>query len=242
MIWAYTGGVNMVRINRVYTGSGDEGSSSFVDGSRHRKSHPRFTAVGTCDELNSIVGIIRRECADLPNHADGGNSASIARIQKISEIALDRIQNELFDLGAELACEPSELPEYMQLISEQQCDLLTDEMDAWLEQLEPLTSFILPSGLGPEPIIHHARTVTRRLERSLIVIEDESGQGAIRDEARIYINRLSDWFFVFARWVTKNIGAEETLWTPLAKRQESTSVSAMIKKFHSNEQDFEDLE
>ena len=87
----------MVRINRVYTGSGDEGSSSFVDGSRHRKSHPRFTAVGTCDELNSIVGIIRREWADLPNHADGGSSASSSRIQKMSEVALDRIQNELFD-------------------------------------------------------------------------------------------------------------------------------------------------
>ena len=105
-----------------------------------------------------------------------------------------------------------------------------------------MTSFILPSGSGPEPIIHHARTVTRRLERCLIVIEDEIGKGAIRDEARIYINRLSDWFFVFARWVTKNLGAKETLWTPLAKRQESTSVSAMIRKFHSNEQDFEDLE
>ena len=65
----------MVRINRVYTGSGDDGTSSFVDGSRHRKSHPRFEAVGTCDELNSIVGIIRRECADLPNHSDGGSSA-----------------------------------------------------------------------------------------------------------------------------------------------------------------------
>ena len=77
----------MVRINRVYTGSGDDGTSSFVDGSRHRKSHPRFEAVGTCDELNSIVGIIRRECADLPNHSDGGSSASINRIQKISAAA-----------------------------------------------------------------------------------------------------------------------------------------------------------
>ena len=92
----------MVRINRVYTGTGDDGTSSFVDGSRHRKSHLRFAAVGTCDELNSIVGLIRRECSDLPEHADGGTSSSISRIQKIAEAALDRIQNELFDLGAEL--------------------------------------------------------------------------------------------------------------------------------------------
>ena len=160
----------MVRINRVYTGTGDDGSSAFVDGSRHRKSHLRFVAVGTCDELNSIVGLIRRECKVLPSHADGGSSATIGRIQNIAESALDRIQNELFDLGAELACEPDKLPEYMQLIDSNQCDSLTGEMDAWLEQLDPLTSFILPTGAGPEPIIHLARTVTRRLERGLIAI------------------------------------------------------------------------
>ena len=242
MRYAGTGGVRMVRINRVYTGTGDDGTSAFVDGSRHRKSHPRFEAVGTCDELNSIVGIIRRECADLPNHADGGSSASVSRIQKIAAAALDRIQNELFDLGAELACSPKDLPEYMELISEQQCDSLTDEMDAWIENLEPLTSFILPSGTGPEPIIHHARCVTRRLERTLISIQDDAGDDAIRPETRIYVNRLSDWFFVFARWVTKNLGESETLWTPLAKRQDSMNVSTMIKKFHANEQDFESLE
>ena len=231
----------MVRINRVYTGTGDDGTSSFVDGSRHRKSHVRFAAVGTCDELNSIVGLIRRECSDLPEHADGGTSSSISRIQKIAEAALDRIQNELFDLGAELACDPSKLPEYMELISNQQCDSLTDEMDAWIVQLEPLTSFILPAGTGPEPIIHHARTVTRRLERNLVAIEDLEGANSVRNEARVYVNRLSDWFFVFARWVTMNLGAEETLWTPLGKRQESTSVATMIRKFHSNEQDFDNL-
>ena len=125
----------MVRINRVYTGTGDDGTSAFVDGSRHRKSDVRFSAVGTCDELNSIVGIIRRDCSQLPDHADGGNSASVTRIQKISEVALNRIQSELFDLGAELACQPNDLPEYMQLISQQQCESLTDEMDAYDEDL-----------------------------------------------------------------------------------------------------------
>ena len=232
----------MVRINRVYTGTGDDGTSAFVDGSRHRKSDVRFSAVGTCDELNSIVGIIRRDCSQLPDHADGGNSASVTRIQKISEVALNRIQSELFDLGAELACQPNDLPEYMQLINQQQCESLTDEMDAWLEQLEPLTSFILPSGTGPEPIIHHARTVTRRLERNIIAIEDEYGSEAVRPEVRVYVNRLSDWLFVFTRWVTKNLGNQETLWTPLAKREEMMNVSNMIRKFQENEQDFERLE
>jgi len=239
--WRRLGGESMVRINRVYTGTGDDGTSAFVDGSRHRKSHVRFSAVGTCDELNTVVGVIRRECSDLPQHIDGGSSSSIGRIQKIAEAALDRIQNELFDLGAELACQPSKLPEYMQLISKQQCDSLTDEMDAWVEQIEPLTSFILPAGNGPEPVIHHARTVTRRLERALVAIEDEEGENSVRSEARVYVNRLSDWFFVFARWVTKNLGDRETLWTPLGKRQDAGSVAAMIRKFHENEQEFDDL-
>ena len=92
------------------------------------------------------------------------------------------------------------------------------------------------------PIILHARCVTRRLERSLIAIRDDSGEDAVRNEAIVYINRLSDWFFVFARWVTKNLGESEVLWTPLAKRQESNNVSGMIKKFHANEQDFDNLE
>ena len=241
MNWHTPGGDEMVRINRVYTGTGDDGTSSFVDGSRHRKSHLRFSAVGTCDELNSIVGIIRRECSNLPDHSDGGASSTIARIRKISEAALGRIQSELFDLGAELACEPSKLPEYMVLIDQQQCESLTDEMDAWIEELEPLTSFILPAGTGPEPIIHHARTITRRLERCLIAIEDSEGVESLRPETRIYTNRLSDWFFVFARWVTKNLGEQETLWTPLGKRQESANVASMIRKFHQNEQDFDNL-
>ena len=232
----------MVRINRVYTGTGDDGSSAFVDGARHRKSHLRFAAVGTCDELNSIVGLIRRDCKVLPSHADGGSSATINRIQNIAESALDRIQNELFDLGAELACEPDKLPEYMQLIDLTQCDSLTDEMDAWLEQLDPLTSFILPTGAGPEPIIHLARTVTRRLERGLVAIEDEEGSKAVREVAKVYVNRLSDWFFVFARWVTKNMGDQETLWTPLGKRGESSNVANMIRKIGSNDADYNDLD
>ena len=231
----------MVRIDRVYTGTGDDGTSAFVDGSRHRKSHPRFVAVGTCDELNAIVGLIRRECRTLPNHADGGNSASINRIKNIAEVALNRIQNELFDIGAELACDPDKVPEFMELIGSQQCDYLVNEMDALQQQLDPLKNFILPAGVGPESIIHQARTVTRRLERSLVAIEDEEGSESIRPDVRVYTNRLSDWFFVFARWVTKNLGQKETLWEPLANRNKSSNVANMISKIGSND-DYEFLE
>ena len=79
------------------------------------------------------------------------------------------------------------------------------------------------------------------MERALVAIEDEEGENSVRSEARVYVNRLSDWFFVFARWVTKNLGDRETLWTPLGKRQDAGSVAAMIRKFHENEQEFDDL-
>lgn len=231
----------MVKINRVYTGTGDDGTSSFVDGSRHSKSHDRFDIVGSCDELNSVIGIIRTLCRKLPNHSDGGSSVSVKRIQTVSEKALGRIQSELFDLGAEMACEPEKLPDYLNLISTKQCDDLTEEMDAWLENLEPLTSFILPTGNGPESYIHQARTITRRLERNMVKLKDKQGNNVIRREAFVYINRLSDWLFVFSRWVTTNLGGEEELWIPLAKRDEVGNVANLIKKINQNDGDFAEL-
>jgi len=139
----------MVRITRVYTGTGDKGETSLVDGSRRSKADPRLEAVGTCDELNALLGMCLMEIERLPQHDDGGNRSTAKRVQVIANQALPRIQNELFDLGAELACPPSQLPEGMAVLNEVQASVLLDEMDAWLEQLEPLTSFILPSGQGP---------------------------------------------------------------------------------------------
>ena len=103
----------MVRINRVYTGGGDEGETSLVDGSRRSKADPRFEVVGTCDELNALFGLVAMEANRLPRHEDGGSRATVERVQTILSMVLTRVQNELFDLGAELACVPSELPEYM---------------------------------------------------------------------------------------------------------------------------------
>ena len=125
----------MVKINRVYTGGGDGGESSLVDGSRRRKSDPRFEVVGVCDELNSLFGAVLTELNRLPDHEDGGDRTSVQRVQTVASEALSRVQNELFDLGAELACPPEGLPEYMVLLSEEQTDVLVAEMDAWLEGL-----------------------------------------------------------------------------------------------------------
>jgi len=231
----------MVRINRVYTGGGDEGQTSLVDGSRRSKADPRFEVVGTCDELNSIFGLVAMEANRLPKHEDGGHRATVQRVQTILSMVLTRVQNELFDLGAELACVPTELPEYMVLISEQQSDVLVSEMDAWLEHVEPLTSFILPAGHGPEAMLHLARTVTRRLERSVIRLKEHEGEGSVRPNVQVYLNRLSDWLFVLGRWVTAGLGHDETLWLPLGKRGPETGVAERIRRLYASDEDFEAL-
>ena len=140
-----------------------------------------------------------------------------------------------------MACELDKLPDYLNVISTKQCDDLTEEMDAWLEHLEPLTSFIMPTGNGPESYIHLARTITRRLERNMVRLKDKQGNDVIRREAFVYINRLSDWLFVFSRWVTKNLGGDEELWIPLAKRDEVGNVANLIKKINQNDGDFAEL-
>ncbi|MCH1528139.1 MAG: cob(I)yrinic acid a,c-diamide adenosyltransferase [Candidatus Poseidoniaceae archaeon] len=231
----------MVRINRVYTGGGDTGETSLVDGSRRSKADPRFEVVGTCDELNAVFGLVAMEANRMPDHEDGGNRATVQRVQTILSMVLTRVQNELFDLGAELACDPSKLPEYMVLISEEQSNVLVDEMDAWLEHLEPLTSFILPAGHGPEAMLHLARTVARRLERSVLRLKETEGDASVRPIVQVYLNRLSDWLFVLGRWVTSGLGHDETLWQPLGKRGAESGVAKRIRQFHASDDDFADL-
>jgi cob(I)alamin adenosyltransferase len=229
---------NLVRITRVYTGTGDDGTSSFVDGSRHKKSHLRFEVVGTCDELNATLGLILMECNRLQDHDDGGQSSSVKRVKRVVNLALSRIQNELFDLGAELACLLNELPENMELISEVQSELLLKEMDAWQEHIEPLRNFILPSGQGPEAVIHLSRTVTRRLERSIVRLMESEGEDSVRKLVVIYVNRLSDWLFVLGRWVSFILGNNEIIWQPLANREQAEGVADLIQKINSNDNEF----
>jgi cob(I)alamin adenosyltransferase len=231
----------MVRITRVYTGTGDEGETSLVDGSRRSKADPRLEAVGTCDELNALLGMCLMEIERLPKHDDGGNRSTVQRVQSITNQALPRIQNELFDLGAELACPPSKLPEGMVVLNDNQASVLVDEMDAWLEQLEPLTSFILPSGQGPEAVIHLTRTVTRRLERTVLRLAESEGSDAVRPLVLVYLNRLSDWFFVFGRWVCLSLGNDESLWMPLGRRGPESGVGASIRKLTQSDLEFDQL-
>lgn len=231
----------MVRITRVYTGTGDDGNSSLVDGSRRSKSDQRFEVVGCCDELNAVLGIVAMEINRLPVHEDGGSSKTKQRVQLVVSSALKRIQNELFDLGGELACQPDNIPQYMVLIGQQQSDILVEEMDAWLLDLEPLSSFILPTGEGPVAVLHLARTVARRLERAMVRLSESEGEESVRKVALVYVNRFSDWLFIMSRWVSKMLVGEETLWQPLGKRGAQAGVSEMLEKMRQNDSHFDEI-
>lgn len=202
----------MVRITKVHTGAGDGGRTRLLDGTEVGKEHPRVRLYGTIDEVNSQVGVVRMELNRMPGISiDSRNSA---------DEAMGRVQQELFDVGGECSCTPGKLPEQMVLIGSDAGDRLVTEMDSWLENLDPLESFIMPTGSPPVATLHVARTVARRAERHACSMRDIDGDAAVRDEVISYLNRLSDWMFVLGRWITRMTGEEEDLWTPLGKREE----------------------
>ena len=202
----------MVRISRVHTGTGDGGETSLLDGKKVGKENPRVELFGTVDELNSQIGVVRMEFGRMPGITRFHNPGD-------AEEALMRVQQELFDLGGECACTPGKLPKQMSLIGIEECDRLVEEMDSWLEELDPLESFILPTGSAPVAFLHIARTVARRAEREACHLRSLEGDDSVRKEVICYLNRISDWLFVLARWISKNTGEEESLWTPLGKRE-----------------------
>jgi cob(I)alamin adenosyltransferase len=202
----------MVRITKVHTGAGDGGRTRLLDGTEVGKEHPRVRLYGTIDEVNSQVGVVRMELNRMPGISiDSRNSA---------DEAMGRIQQELFDVGGECSCTPGKLPEKMVLIGSDAGERLVAEMDSWLENLDPLESFIMPTGSPPVATLHVARTVARRAERHACSMRDIDGDDAVRDEVISYLNRLSDWMFVLGRWITRMTGEEEELWTPLGKRED----------------------
>ena len=190
----------MVRITKVHTGGGDGGETSLVDGTRVGKEHPRVAIYGTIDEANSAIGIVRMEL--------GRASFPMVETCDYADKLLGRIQQELFDVGAECACPPGGVPEQMTIIGSDAGERLVSEMDSMLEDLEPLSSFILPTGSPAVANLHMARTIVRRAEREACALREE-----VRPEVISYLNRLSDHCFVLGRWITAQTGEEETLWT-----------------------------
>jgi len=190
----------MVVLNKIYTKTGDRGETALGDGTRVAKTSPRVEAYGTVDELNSIVGI-------AVFHAKGP-------IRK----QLQTIQNDLFDLGADL-CVPVvevEKAEYPPLrMVKTQVERLENEIDQVNKDLSPLKSFILPGGTLLASYLHQCRTVARRAERLAVGLSKEE---PINPDTIIYLNRLSDWFFVMARAANDN-GNDDILWIPGASRK-----------------------
>lgn len=190
----------MVVLNKIYTRTGDKGETALGDGSRVAKYSARVTAYGTVDELNSFVGVARLEAGD----------------QMADRLAA--IQNDLFDLGADL-CRPDmendAEAEYPPLrVVAAQVDRLEAEIDDMNAALEPLRSFVLPGGSALSAHLHVCRTVARRAERLCVEL---SGAEDVNTQAIRYLNRLSDWFFVAAR-LANDGGKSDVLWVPGANR------------------------
>ncbi len=191
----------MVRINKVYTKTGDKGETSLAQGKRISKDHPRVNAYGTVDELNSLVGIVR--CFNLQK------TASVRRDK--FETILQTIQQRLFDLGSILATDPKSDRKNLPALSEQNVTWLENVIDAMNEELTPLNSFVLPGGSPVNAFLHQCRTVCRRAEREMVTLSREE---EIDSNLLAYVNRLSDALFVFSRWTASTMDEKEFLWEP----------------------------
>ncbi len=189
-----------ISITRVYTRTGDRGETALVGGARVPKDSPRIVAYGTLDELNAIVGLARVFNAE--RLAEGEHHRWLDEV-------LRRVQNQLFDLGSELATPPDAVYEGMFRVGEAEVKGLEELMDECQTTLEPLKSFVLPGGGRVSGFLHQARTVCRLAEREVLALSrvEPIGEWPLR-----YVNRLSDLFFVLSRWVGKHLGEPEYLW------------------------------
>jgi cob(I)alamin adenosyltransferase len=190
----------MVRITKVYTRTGDKGETALVGGKRVPKDSPRIDAYGTIDELNSVVGLAR---VFNEESLDAGDA------HQFLDGVLCQIQDELFDLGSELATPPGFFKEGMYRVSQNEIDRIEKLIDQCQKDLEPLKSFILPGGGRIGAYLHQCRTVCRRAEREILRL---SRAEEINDSVIKYVNRLSDLFFVLSRWISKQTGEAEYLW------------------------------
>jgi len=183
----------MVKLDKIYTKGGDTGETSLGDGARVVKHDRRVAAYGTVDEANSVIGLARLHLTGEPDEV------------------LGRIQNDLFDLGADLCTPEADDPKYPPLrVSADQVARLEREIDAMNESLSPLTSFVLPGGSAAAAWLHLARTVVRRAEREVTALTEAQ---AINPMVVQYLNRLSDHLFVMARSQNDD-GKADVLWTP----------------------------
>jgi cob(I)alamin adenosyltransferase len=186
-----------MRIDRVYTKAGDKGETSLIGGERVSKADPRLDCYGTIDELNAVIGLVIEA---LEASAAGPHLTPILR----------RVQNELFNLGCELATPDAERRAKLPRVEPRHIEGLERDIDAVNDELPVLKSFVLPGGGWPSAYLHLARTVCRRAERLVVGLgeaEDIGGEGPVQ-----YLNRLSDALFVWGRWCSLKDGKAEPLW------------------------------
>jgi cob(I)alamin adenosyltransferase len=201
----------MVKLNKIYTRTGDDGTTALGDGTRRRKDDPRVIAYGSVDETNSALGMARLSTAGSPDN-------DLAVIDR----ALARAQNDLFDLGADL-CVPAEKKVESQKktypplrVAMSQVEALEKAIDELNADLAPLRSFVLPGGTPAAAALHVARTICRRAERDMTTLAGIEGED-VGAAALAYINRLSDYLFVAARYANAR-GAKDVLWVPGANQ------------------------
>jgi cob(I)alamin adenosyltransferase len=189
-----------ISITRVYTRTGDKGTTALVGGKRVPKDSPRIVAYGTVDELNSVLGLAR--VFNEERLAEGEKHRWLDEVFR-------RLQNQLFDLGSELATPEDAVYEGMHRIGDAEVKDLEALMDRCQKDLPPLKSFVLPGGGRINGFLHQCRTVCRRAEREILALSrvEPIGEAPLR-----YVNRLSDVFFVLSRWVGKHLGESEYLW------------------------------
>ncbi|MBI4821828.1 MAG: cob(I)yrinic acid a,c-diamide adenosyltransferase [Deltaproteobacteria bacterium] len=197
-------------INRVTTKVGDSGTTRLAGGQEVSKDDPRIEAYGALDELNAVLGVLIERLRD-----DQTDQQLVAR--------LSRVQNEIFDLGGELAVLPQDRHPQQSLVSSSDIDRLEHELDEVNAELPTLRSFVLPRGAMAVALFHLARTVCRRAERALVTLSTAmrlpfGSAGGERHETLVYLNRLSDWLFVMSRKAAKDAGVEEVLWRPGDRR------------------------
>ena len=201
----------MVKLNKIYTRTGDDGTTGLATGARWFKSHPRIEAYGTVDETNAVLGM-----AMVTLENEGTNYDNIIDL----EAMMLRIQNDLFDLGADLSTpeDPEAESKTTPLrITEEQVQRIEAEIDQLNKELQPLTSFILPGGNPVSAHLHLARTICRRAERAMVELNAMPDE-TVSDPALKFINRLSDHLFVLARYLNER-GLSDILWTPGQNRK-----------------------
>jgi cob(I)alamin adenosyltransferase len=204
----------MPKLTRIYTRTGDDGTTGLVGGQRVKKNDQRIEAYGCVDELSSAIGVARSALADVARTRQVQDISRALRVTHQLDAWLAWTQDVLFNLGSDLATLPADRWEGMPLITPADAVALERAIDAAQADLEPLNNFILPGGSYPGAFLHVARTIARRTERLLISLRERD---AVSDDVMRYVNRLSDALFVWSRWINAALDQPEHHWNAETK-------------------------